>query len=311
MLCLPAHSSHILQPLDVGVYGHVKKEWRLLLQDYYFKSRAEKLDKENFAPLLKQLYGGNKVFTTLHAVAGFQNTGLFPLNKDAIDRSKLQISETFMNQQPSTPGHMATTSEQTTPVITPANNNVLLEYAKSSLELALKTHFQIQNTHTKKSKKTDLRPLFDGQIVSTEAVTEKIKQIQSAKEDKEKQNQARKATQAKKKLNFTLQQAENSINADEALTSDLHKKFNKCKSSLIDDIFLCENTACKKWFCKNCLPKRFKIGLDGNIHFWIKVNQPVSKCIKCDNTVSIQTHMYISDNSVLKPHKILINFDTG
>jgi hypothetical protein len=25
MICLPAHSSHILQTLDVGVYGHVKK----------------------------------------------------------------------------------------------------------------------------------------------------------------------------------------------------------------------------------------------------------------------------------------------
>ena len=79
MLCLPARSSHILQPLEVGVYGHVKKI--LILQDYYFKSRAETLDKENFAPLLKQLYGGNKVLTTLLAVAGFQNTGLFPLNK--------------------------------------------------------------------------------------------------------------------------------------------------------------------------------------------------------------------------------------
>ena len=60
MLCLPAHSSHILQPLDVGVYGHVKKEWRTILQDYYFNSRAEKLDKENFAPLLKKLYDSKK-----------------------------------------------------------------------------------------------------------------------------------------------------------------------------------------------------------------------------------------------------------
>ena len=76
MLCLPAHSSHILQPLDVGVYGHVKKEWRTILQDYYFNSRAEKLDKKNFAPLLKKLYDSKNAFTTLHAVGGFQNTGL-------------------------------------------------------------------------------------------------------------------------------------------------------------------------------------------------------------------------------------------
>ena len=35
LLCLPAHSSHILQPLDVGVYCHVKKVWRTILQEYY------------------------------------------------------------------------------------------------------------------------------------------------------------------------------------------------------------------------------------------------------------------------------------
>ena len=160
MLCLPAHSSHILQPLDVGVYGHVKKEWRQILQDYYFNSRAEKLDKENFAPLLKKLYDSNKAFTTLHAVGGFQNTGLYPLNKDSIDRSKLTIAETFVLPTPLTtsvttpvpvPLQQNITTAPGTPINATSNiNSIYLDYAKSSLELALKTHFQIQNTHTKK-----------------------------------------------------------------------------------------------------------------------------------------------------------------
>jgi hypothetical protein len=28
LICLPTHSSHILQPLYVGVFCHVKKVWR-------------------------------------------------------------------------------------------------------------------------------------------------------------------------------------------------------------------------------------------------------------------------------------------
>ena len=134
------------------------------------------MDKENFAPLLKKLYDSNKAFTTLHAVGGFQNTGLYPLNKDSIDRSKLTIAETFVLPTPLTtsvttpvpvPLQQNITTSVTTPVPvplqqnittapgTPINatsniNSIYLDYAKSSLELALKTHFQIQNTHTKK-----------------------------------------------------------------------------------------------------------------------------------------------------------------
>jgi hypothetical protein len=52
LICLPAHSSH-MQPLDVGVYCHVKKVWRKILSTYYESSGYRNLDKENFAPQLK------------------------------------------------------------------------------------------------------------------------------------------------------------------------------------------------------------------------------------------------------------------
>jgi hypothetical protein len=34
-VCLPAHSSLILQPLDVGVYCHVKRTWKNIHGEYY------------------------------------------------------------------------------------------------------------------------------------------------------------------------------------------------------------------------------------------------------------------------------------
>ena len=80
LICLPAHSSHILQPLDVGVYCHVKNVLRKILSTYYESSGYRNLDKENFAPLLKKLYESGEAFTPIHAVSGFFNTGFFPLN---------------------------------------------------------------------------------------------------------------------------------------------------------------------------------------------------------------------------------------
>lgn len=40
LMCLPAHTSHILQPLDVGVFGPMKAAWTRLLKDYKTKTRA-------------------------------------------------------------------------------------------------------------------------------------------------------------------------------------------------------------------------------------------------------------------------------
>jgi hypothetical protein len=95
LICLPAHSSHILQPLDVGVYCHVKKTWKKIISDYYATTKCKNLDKENFPPLIKKLYENNDAFTRLHAIAGFENTGFYPLDKNNIDKNKLRIAQTF------------------------------------------------------------------------------------------------------------------------------------------------------------------------------------------------------------------------
>jgi hypothetical protein len=135
-----------------------------------------------------------------------------------------------------------------------------------NLENALKTHFQLQNTYTKKSKKTDLRPLFDGQIISTEGVTENLKQLESEKQEKELEKATKKSKQLTKKMDF------DGVDNDQVskIQDENLKKCSKCKSLSSENIFLCENTTCKNWFCRECLPKRFKIG---SISIIVQVNQ--------------------------------------
>jgi hypothetical protein len=96
LVCLPAHSSHILQPLDVGVYCHVKRTWKIILDEYYSANGQKNLDKEPlFAPLLKKLYDSKKCFTRAHAISGFQITGFLPLNMNNINKDKLNKAQTF------------------------------------------------------------------------------------------------------------------------------------------------------------------------------------------------------------------------
>jgi len=87
IICLPPHTSHILQPLDLGVFKHVKTEWRKIVQNFYVKNGLTNIEKENFPSLLNTL---TKIsFYRRHAVGGFEITGIFPLNRHAISKEKL------------------------------------------------------------------------------------------------------------------------------------------------------------------------------------------------------------------------------
>ena len=48
LFCLPPHTTHILQPLDVGVYGPAKKAWKTILKDHKIKTLSEYVTKEEF-----------------------------------------------------------------------------------------------------------------------------------------------------------------------------------------------------------------------------------------------------------------------
>ncbi|OAQ58123.1 transposase [Pochonia chlamydosporia 170] len=90
LLFLPEHSSHVLQPLDVGVFSAVKASYRTSIMDlqlsshstptnkiifleYYFKARAAGITKRNI-------------------LAGWKATGIYPLNMSRPLLSKLLVS---------------------------------------------------------------------------------------------------------------------------------------------------------------------------------------------------------------------------
>ena len=49
LMCLPPHATHLLQPLDVGVYGPVKKTWQKIVKAYKMRTLAANITKEEFS----------------------------------------------------------------------------------------------------------------------------------------------------------------------------------------------------------------------------------------------------------------------
>lgn len=92
--CFPPHASHILQPLDVAVFGPLKKSWNTAVEE--FKSKFQlPVTKKNFFQVFDPAW--QKCKEKKHAIAGFRATGLVPFNVENVDYSKILLKKTNAN----------------------------------------------------------------------------------------------------------------------------------------------------------------------------------------------------------------------
>ena len=90
LMLLPSNTTHVLQPLDVGVYGPVKQAWKAILGKYNRSTRAANIGKEDIPKLVSELWDTS--FKPQHLQGGFRETGLFPVDKKAIPSWKVAPS---------------------------------------------------------------------------------------------------------------------------------------------------------------------------------------------------------------------------
>ena len=80
-LCMPPHTSHLLQPLDVGVFGPLKRAYGKLVEGMMTAGNNH-IDKEDFLHLYPS--AREKVFTYENILGGFAGAGLKPVNQDRV-----------------------------------------------------------------------------------------------------------------------------------------------------------------------------------------------------------------------------------
>jgi len=86
-LCMPPHSSHLLQPLDVACFSPLKRRYGDEISALA-RNHTHHISKEDFLPAFKAVY--DKVFSRENICAGFRAAGLVPHNPDAV-LSKLDV----------------------------------------------------------------------------------------------------------------------------------------------------------------------------------------------------------------------------
>ena len=78
---MPAHTSYLLQPLDVGVFGPLKEAYGKLLKDLMAAGNNH-IDKEDFLSLYPDAH--KQIFTSANICSSFRGAGLKPLNPEHV-----------------------------------------------------------------------------------------------------------------------------------------------------------------------------------------------------------------------------------
>ena len=79
IICLPPNCSHVLQPLDAGVFKNLKVDWKKILKQWFRESRLSSVDKTVFPGLLNCLW---HTLSADDAVAGFKGSCIVPLESE-------------------------------------------------------------------------------------------------------------------------------------------------------------------------------------------------------------------------------------
>ena len=109
LLCLPAHTTHILQPLDIGVFKSFKANFSKTCSKYMSTNRGRVITTDKLAMLVAEAWPLS--FTPVNIMSGFKKCGIFPLNPSAVSDRQTAPSKTFRQQT----SKMSPESESCTP----------------------------------------------------------------------------------------------------------------------------------------------------------------------------------------------------
>ena len=105
LLCLPAHTTHILQPLDVGVFKSFKSHFSKACSGYLSKHPGRVITTDVIASLVAEAWPNS--FTLVNILSGFRKCGIFPINPGAVSDRQLAPSKALRagreSEEPTSP----------------------------------------------------------------------------------------------------------------------------------------------------------------------------------------------------------------
>lgn len=187
LMCLPPHTSHVLQPLDISCYGPLKQVWRQTIKKHNMSTAAAHVTKDVFPSLLMTTWQKSPLPRQLQS--GFQSAGLHPLSKSAVPESKITPSLCCTENPPPnsmspSPGvEVQCLCTHRYPHLTPVRIHLRGYFSKL---LTAKS----QTTAAKGQSKAKFKPSCYGQALTTDEIEELLSAREESREIRLKKKKA-------------------------------------------------------------------------------------------------------------------------
>ena len=87
LFCLPPHTTHALQPLDVAVFKSLKDHFSKSVHAVAFTKKDFIVSKREFSRVLRSPF--ECAFSIPNIKSGFRKSGIYPFNPDAVEKAKM------------------------------------------------------------------------------------------------------------------------------------------------------------------------------------------------------------------------------
>ena len=158
MFVLPAHSSHILQPLDVGCFGPFQKVFASEVDCFMKKNVGQVLNKYNIAKVASAAYVS--ALSQKNLTSSFMKIGVYPFNASSFDGSKLGPNKVWGQKNDTTTTCSAQTSIS------------FQEFLPNSANAITTNHVEI--TNAPKPRNT-IHNIVSGVAITEKPVAEKVR----------------------------------------------------------------------------------------------------------------------------------------
>ena len=223
LLCLPSHTTHLLQPLDVAVFGPFKKALDGMCAKFMRTNPQARITRYDLSGILKNAW--YEAMKPSNFLAGFRTTGIQPLDPGKVlDRLDL-------------PDKKTESSEST-------ESDAQSIYKNTPTSLRLKPLFVLPEVQTKSTKSSSRSLTSSSQCLTSDDFIQKLEDREERRSVKEK---GKKCTipQAQKSKQTSKKKAKSNSEEDYPCTG--------CgiKFGISEDVWI-QCDYCHEWQCAEC-----------------------------------------------------------